>query len=125
MQKEWVSQPTPRPFQVPRPIGALSQLTRRTAPEEDGISNRRFSATITPPLTNGQERRIETTPIEFAPPPRRSLAFDRRGARAKARQPPPCSFYLAVSHHKTYNTKQQNNVPTGNTPFGATISSPG
>jgi hypothetical protein len=67
----------------------------------------------------------ETIRIEFAPPPRRPWAFDRRGARAGARQPPPCSFYLAVSHHKTYNTKTKNNVPLGNTGFGATIPSLG
>jgi len=50
---------------------------------------------------------IRISSVRPAPRPPESRVFDRRGARAKARQPPLCSFYLAVVHHKTYNIKNQ------------------
>jgi len=42
----------------------------------------------------------------FPPTPLWSRVFDRSGARAGARQPPHCSFYLAIQPAKNYQEKR-------------------
>jgi hypothetical protein len=48
----------------------------------------------------------------FPPTPLWSRVFDRSGARAGARQPPHCSFYLAIQPAKNYQEKRTENNTT-------------